>query len=321
MTFDDIEDVLRRGLATGLTVLVILAAPAAAAGLTVAAPAGGGPVQSLGSADPQRAERDDLARTAGAESSAAVQHDWGAPNRVDHFTDGLGEDWNVYEGEGHAGNGRRSPDAVEVEDGVLTITGNSRGTTAGLSWNPGQKYGRWEGRVRAPASAPSYHALMLLWPDAENFPVGGEIDFMEMLDADRQTTNLFLHYGRNNSQIGDEVEVDATEWHNWAVEWTPEAITAYLDGEPWFHTTDTAKFPPGPMHLAVQLDWFPQDGRTRTSTMEVDWVKQYPYDEDAQDTGGQKNTDDHDGGADDDHTDEHHDEHDSDDEPHDRPTR
>jgi hypothetical protein len=118
-------------------------------------------------------------RSNGEATSAAALHNWGEPTRVDEF-DGseLGAAWNVYDGPGHAGKGRRTPDAVAVRDGVLTITGSPEGATAGMEWRGGQHHGRWEGRVRAPASDPSYNALLLLWPDAEDFPVGGEIDFM-----------------------------------------------------------------------------------------------------------------------------------------------
>jgi hypothetical protein len=78
---------------------------------------------------------------------------------------------------------------------------------------------------------------------------------------------------------GGAVDVDATQWHNWAVEWTPKGITAYVDGNPWWHTDDTGVLPPGPMHLCVQLDWFPtSDGAVRPSEMQVDWVRQYPLD-------------------------------------------
>jgi hypothetical protein len=247
------------------------------------------------------ADSDDAA-VAGFSTSAAAKHGWGRPNRVDRFTDGLGEDWNLYDGPGHQDNGVRSPDAATVDDGVLTITGSPDGTTAGMSWGDGQKYGRWEGRVRAPEADDAYHALLLLWPDAENFPVGGEIDFMEMLDGDRQTTDLFLHYGEDNSQISGDVEVDATTWHNWALEWTPESITAYLDGEEWFRTTDEEIFPPGAMHLCIQLDWFPdsEDERSRESRMEVDWVMQYPIDGDGEDDqrpkGGSDHESDHESG-------------------------
>ncbi|MBC3189877.1 glycoside hydrolase family 16 protein [Pseudonocardia sp. C8] len=208
-------------------------------------------------------------------TTAAAKLGWGDPVRTDDFTDGA-SGWNVYDGPGHAGNGRRTPDAVSVADGILTITGDADGNTAGMAWTEGsQQYGRWEGRVKAPASDPSYNALLLLWPTAENFPEGGEIDFMEMMDPSRQKTNIFVHYGADNSQIDGAVDVDATEWHNWAVEWTPERITAYLDGEPWFETTDQAVQPPGPMHLCIQLDWFPKGGSVQESVMHVDWVRQY----------------------------------------------
>ena len=214
----------------------------------------------------------------GHETSAAALHGWGEPTRVDEFdSTSLGEEWGVYDGPGHAGNGRRTPDAVSVGDGMLTITGNPEGDTAGMEWGGGQRYGRWEGRVKAPASDPTYNALLLLWPDAEDFPVGGEIDFMEMMDHTRQKTHVFLHYGKSNKTVSGSVVADATQWHNWAVEWTPTHIATYLDSKEWWRTERTEIFPPRPMHLCVQLDWFPEDGDdpVKTSTMHVDWVKQY----------------------------------------------
>ena len=212
-----------------------------------------------------------------ATSAAAVQG-WGEPARVDEFDGAAPDDeWNVYDGPGHAGNGRRTPEAVSVRDGVLTITGDPDGDTAGMEWGGGQRYGRWEGRVKAPAGDPSYNALLLLWPDAEDFPVGGEIDFMEMMDHTRQKTNVFLHYGKNNRTVSGSVVADATQWHNWAVEWTPTHIATFLDGKEWWRTERAEVLPPGPMHLCIQLDWFPKeaDGAVQESTMQVDWVKQY----------------------------------------------
>jgi hypothetical protein len=208
-------------------------------------------------------------------ATAAATLGWGSPEREDDFSSGDGQ-WSIYDGAGHGGQGKRSPSAVSTTGGVLTLTGDPSGTTAGMAWNPGRKYGRWEGRVRAPAGDPSYNALLLLWPDAEDWPSGGEVDFMEMSDPSRQETNMFLHYGADNQQLNGKVQVDATQWHNWAVEWTPDAITAYVDGREWFRTTDKSTFPPGPMHLCIQLDWFPQGGDAKESTMQVDWVRPYP---------------------------------------------
>lgn len=216
--------------------------------------------------------------SAGADTSAAKLLGWGQPSRSDEFDGPRGPEWRIYDGDGHDGNGRRSPKAIGVKDGILTITGDSKGTTGGLAWIPGQKYGRWEGRVKTPAADPSYHALLLLWPDAEDWPVGGEVDFMETTDPGRQSSNFFLHYGEDNQQEKGEVSVDATQWHNWAVEWTPDHIITYLDGKEWHRTTDTSKLPPRAMHLTIQLDWFPEDGSStvKESNMQVDWVKEYP---------------------------------------------
>ncbi len=201
---------------------------------------------------------------------------WGAPDVVDDFTGtALSAGWNAYDGPGHAGNGVRSPSAATVANGILTIDGSGDGTTAGLAWTAhAQKYGRWEVRMRAPTGSPSYNALALLWPTEENFPVGGEIDFAELMDPSRDKVELFLHYGADNSQVHGELKVDATRWHNYAVEWTPQGVTAFVDGREWWKTTDTSILPPGPMHLCLQLDWFPR-GDNEAGQVQYDWVKQW----------------------------------------------
>ncbi|MDT7614475.1 MAG: hypothetical protein QOF00_1922 [Pseudonocardiales bacterium] len=237
-----------------------------------------GDSSTAGNATGSNDTADGQSRGPGSEgTTAAATLGWGTPNREDDFSSGT-DQWGVYDGAGHGGQGRRSPSAVSLTDGIMTVTGDASGTTAGMAWNPGQRYGRWEGRVRAPVGDPSYNALLLLWPDAEDWPSGGEVDFMEISDPTRQETKMFLHYGADNSQLDGAVQADATQWHNWAVEWTAESITAYLDGEQWFRTTDTGTLPPGPMHLCIQLDWFPQGGTAKETTMQVDWVRQYSLD-------------------------------------------
>ncbi|WP_232661788.1 glycoside hydrolase family 16 protein [Pseudonocardia sp. TRM90224] len=316
MTFDEIEELVKKYLATGVAVVVVFAgdgttneagapsvvtitpepstSPSTGPSTTPTSrgkkpdrsepPVRSGPPSPT--AEPEQdhtgaADTDPAAAPSpsGEEgSTAAAKLGWGAPSREETF-DADGGDWRLYDGTGHAGKGKRSPAAVSREGGILTITGDAQGTTGGMAWMPGQKYGRWEGRVRAPAADPSYNALLLLWPDADDFPSGGEIDFMEMQDPARRTTKAFVHYGEKNAQVDGSVEVDASTWHNWAVEWGPDAIVTYLDGEEWFRTTDKAIIPSGPMHLCVQLDWFPGDGTAavKESSMQVDWVRQYPF--------------------------------------------
>ena len=327
MTVDQLDELIRKYLSTGVAMALVLVGPAAAPSgaaarpqaATTSAHSTGAPSRpptrdtgeragptatSHGSDDaaqPGRGEETDVGdptgnptdhsgkprsepgadhATAGSTArTAAATYGWGTPNREDDFTGDL-SGWGVYDGPGHAGKGIRSPRAASVANGVLTIEGDAEGTTAGMAWGrgEGQKYGRWEGRVRAPAGDPTYNALLLLWPDAEDFPRGGEIDFMEMTDHTRQSTNVFLHHGEDNAQEHGTVEIDATQWHNWAVEWTPKGVTTYVDGEQWWHTDKADALPPGPMHLCIQLDWFPQkrDGAVKPSQMQVDWVRQYP---------------------------------------------
>lgn len=213
---------------------------------------------------------------ADATTTAAERHGWTDLVRSDEFDgDALGPDWNVYDSPGHADNGVRSPDQVTVADGILRITGTPDGTTAGMAWMPGRMYGRWEARARFPAGCACYHPVLILWPDANDFPAGGEIDYAEVFDATRQELNFFLHYGRDNRQLHDSVRVDMTRWHHFAVEWTADHVTGFLDGEPFFHTDRREVLPPRPMHQTIQLDWFPQDGAGDDAVMEVAWVRQY----------------------------------------------
>lgn len=208
-------------------------------------------------------------------ATAADTYGWGNTVRQDDFNDPSSlTNWHLYDGLGHAGNGRRTPETITVNDGTLDITGDALGNSGGMGWNSGQMFGRWEVCAKSPVSAPGYHSLLLLWPDAEDWPVGGEIDFMETVDPARQQVGAWLHYGRDDARVGGTVGVDATQWHAWAVQWMPNSITMYLDGKPWRTMTDPATFPPGPLHLCMQVDNFGGDISAGGRQM-VDWVRQY----------------------------------------------
>ena len=213
---------------------------------------------------------------AGSEPTAAQVNGWGAATRSEDFTGDLGQ-WSLYNGPGHDGNGRRTPSAVRVADGILTINGDADGNSEGMAWGAGAIYGRWEARMRASAGDRDYHAVLLLWPDNEDEGgYGGEVDFMENSDPTRQNTEMFVHYEDEDTQLHGDVDVDATQWHNWAVEWSPDHITAYLDGKQWWSTSLPAAQPPGPMHMTIQLDQFLDGGGLIPSNLQVDWVRYYP---------------------------------------------
>ncbi|OAN36927.1 glycoside hydrolase [Mycolicibacterium iranicum] len=207
--------------------------------------------------------------------TAASMLNWGSPNREDTFAgaDSL-QDWTVYDGPGHAGNGRRTPSAMSVDAGMLTITGDAQGNSGGMGWLPGQLHGRWEACVKSSPAPEAYHSLVLLWPDAEDWPNGGEIDFMEVVEPSRTSVEFWLHWGAGGQKAQSEVRVDAAEWHSYAVEWTAAHLIYYVDGEPEWLISDPAHLPPRPMHLCVQLDYFGGDAG-HGARQWVDWVRQY----------------------------------------------
>lgn len=218
-------------------------------------------------------EYDDVA---GCPNTAAQSQAWGKPDREDNFADVSSlANWWVYDGPGHDGNGRRTPSAVTVSDGHLVISGDASGNSGGVALKGGgQMYGRWEICARSSVAASTYHSVALLWPDANDWPAGGEIDFMEIVDPARQTAGFHLHYGPDDQRENHYVRIDATRWHSWAVEWTPQRITVYVDGTPWAESAEPSQFPPRPMHLCLQLDNF--GGDTRAGGQQyVDWVRQY----------------------------------------------
>jgi beta-glucanase (GH16 family) len=218
-----------------------------------------------------------------SDSEAAMRNGWKMVAHDEFDGDALDEDrWTPYKGRTTDDVGQHDPDNLSVSAGTLKLA--SRGdTSSGLSWDDGQKYGRWEARVRS-EKGNGYGPVLLLWPDAEDWPEGGEIDVMEIPKGDRAKASFTVHWGENDQQDGKSVEGDFTQWHNFAVEWTPDHITGYLDGQQFYRTDDPDANPPRSMHLAMQQDigpygkdWIPApDASTpATCTFEVDWVRVY----------------------------------------------
>ncbi|GGG16831.1 hypothetical protein GCM10010964_01400 [Caldovatus sediminis] len=136
-----------------------------------------------------------------------------------------------------------NPDGVKVRDGELEVSAdlqdNGYYTGAGLAidFGPdafGVDYGRIEVRAKWDAAQGIAPAIMG-WPSAADaWPP--EFDLMEVVDADGQwvaTTNHWQGPGGN----GDDAyrtawtEIDSTDWHTYAVQWTPEGVVYTIDGE------------------------------------------------------------------------------------------
>jgi licheninase len=212
---------------------------------------------------------------------AAVRYGWQLQDHDEFDGKTLGPAWKPYTGETTGGVGRHDPANLHVANGMLSIVSHGL-SSGGLEWAPGQLYGRWEVRART-QKAVGYGDVLILWPDAEDFPIGGEVDFMEIPKPERNEYNFNLHFGADNSQNGTKVAGDFTQWHNYAVEWTADHVAGFVDGQEVFRTTERSQIPPRPMHLAVQQDigpydnWIPpRDATTPPQvSFQIDWVRLY----------------------------------------------
>jgi hypothetical protein len=209
-------------------------------------------------------------RSGGEGRQAATAQGW---TRVggDEFNGGMSPLWRPYDSEGHAGNGRRTPDALSVENGMLVIRGDSEGNTGGMSWQEDQRFGRWEMRARFPKGDDQYHPVLILWRE-DGGKENGEVDFAETTSASNKVS-FFLHYG--SEQEYAHKNLDITQWHNYAVEWVDGRITGYVDGQKWFESTAEETLPPGKMHPTIQLDYFPEGGSPQPTEMHVDYMRIY----------------------------------------------
>ncbi|MHA6629128.1 glycoside hydrolase family 16 protein [Pseudonocardia sichuanensis] len=226
--------------------------------------------ESEGSGKSEKSEKATASGSGGDGRQAAAAHGWTHVGG-DEFNGGMSPQWTVYEGEGHAGNGRRTEEAISVEDGMLVIRGDSEGNTGGMSWKEDQRFGRWEMRARFPKGDDQYHPVLILWPD-KGSSGDGETDFAETTSASDKVS-FFLHYG--DEQEYAHKTLDITQWHNYAVEWVDGRMTGYIDGEKWFESTDEKTLPPGKLHPTIQLDYFPEGGSPEPTELHVDYMRIY----------------------------------------------
>lgn len=225
--------------------------------------------------------------------TAAGRFGWGVPLPVSDEFDYTGEPdpnkWNLpgTDWAGHAGNGRRRPERQTVQDGRLVMTGLANGDSGWMQHTLDQEYGRWEVRVRAYNTGTSngnlYSPVLLIWPESNSRKADGEYDFYEPGEPGSQELTAFMHFpgdGDQQRRFDLPESIDLSQWHNVALEWTPDHLRGFIDGEEWFTTSgggDSSRRDiqnMGPGHGTIQLDNF--DGTDQTpATMEVEWYRVY----------------------------------------------
>ena len=176
------------------------------------------------------------------------------------------QDWNVELHEpGWVNNELQSyvdsPENIYLQDGSLVLkpveTKNADGT---VSYTSGRvntqnkhdfKYGIFEARAKVPEGQGFLPAFWMM-PTNENlygqWPRCGEIDIMEVLGNDTTRSYGTLHYGNPHSQSQAGCTLTegnfSDEYHTFAVEWLPDRISWYVDGQlihtenDWYSATE-----------------------------------------------------------------------------------
>ena len=201
------------------------------------------------------------------------------PTFVDEFEgDEIDSDrWLVFNSPDRNGNGVRRPEAITVEDGSLVLTGaviEDEVVSGAVASQHQQLHGRFEARVRTDADpSETMSGKVITWPAGNNHPEGGQNDLYDTLNtAGREPFYSYIH--RPDSSPQEIVHnADGEDWHEIAMEWTPDAITIHRDGELVGTVSDATAIPAVPHVVTLQLiaDRAEMDGEP--VRMYVDWVR------------------------------------------------
>jgi licheninase len=189
------------------------------------------------------------------------------------------EQWIRYDSPGRDGIGLRRPEAIEVTDGNLVITGqdvDGEIISGGLATTHQQMYGRFEARVRTEVDpSETMSGAIVTWPAGNRHPEGGENELYVTLN--NPTREPFYSYIHHPDTSQEEIihQADAERWHEVAMEWSEAEIVIHRNGEQVGTVSDPEVIPDHPHVLTIQLDATQAVMGDEPVRMYVDWVRVY----------------------------------------------
>lgn len=205
-------------------------------------------------------------------------------------------DWNFYNGPGHAGNGLRSPSAIQKQHGKLVITAthqNGQTVSGGMSRpDLSQTYGCYRFRVRTDHDYSNVTSgVVLTWPTHTGQKAGGENDIYETTHnwSKRKPFMTFIHKpgdysGNSREQAWIRHEAQGDRYQIMTMVWTPNEMIIRREGldiNGQITTTDhvipKANIPHVAHHPAIQLDARNGNRLASPVRLELDWFEVYEY--------------------------------------------
>lgn len=189
------------------------------------------------------------------------------------------DQWIRFNSPDRNGNGVRRPEAITVADGLLVITGgvvDDQVVAGAMASRYQQLHGRFEARVRTETDpSETMSGLIATWPAGNDHPEGGENDLYDTLtSSNREPFYSYIHH-RDTTREEIVHSSSGSEWHELAIEWTPDAVTVLRDGDIAGTVTEPDAIATTPHVLTLQLvaDSDEMDGDP--VRMFVDWVRIY----------------------------------------------
>jgi beta-glucanase (GH16 family) len=218
-------------------------------------------------------------------------------------------DWTLDEGPWR--DAVNSRDSVVVRDGILslvTFTRDGVHLSPHIStWRKVElKYGYFEARVRFLDSAGEWCSFFL-YPQTIGNPLGDpgtagvEVDVYEHRDSNPDGYDLrdMVQVGVNWDGFGSEWKKDnrmlahptgeplSHAWHTYAVLWTEEGHTFYIDDIPVWRSTKAVSHIPEPLYFTCEVrnnswaGYIPASGygslESSTTRVEIDWVRVWQH--------------------------------------------
>jgi serralysin len=199
----------------------------------------------------------------------------------------------VYMDAAYKGSGKTALgiNPFSINNGILTITAAPTPTSdlsvlGNLPYTSGllttrttfsQEYGYFEIRAKMPSGQGFWPSFWLL-PSNGTWPP--EIDVFEQLGGDPSTVYMTEHYttaANPNTADQAKINVDTTQWHTYGVNWGPNTITYYIDGQAVAEMPTPASMKTE-MYMLVNMavgGWAGTPVAGSTAQMQVDYVKAY----------------------------------------------
>lgn len=184
-----------------------------------------------------------------------------------------------------------------VSNGILKIIAKKRGSeviSIRMNSTSSWQYGYFEARLKVPGGKGTWPAFWMLPKNFSSWPLDGEIDIMEYVGYRPNVVQSSVHTMSYNHSIGTEktatksISNAETEFHVYAIEWSADKITGFVDGEPYFtfqndKKNDKNTWPfNAPFYLKLNLAWGGNWGGSQgidntklPATYEIDFVRVY----------------------------------------------